>query len=208
MALHSLLLLLTNSTFVPHFLLPCVNLPFGFATFSLFRLCMLQVVTFNLIKSLLRKSKINALLFNSNKLRNFCCLHWQSQSVAKRSVARVSRRYDLQLRHKATAADRQRKWNRERETEREIEWGIGQVCVHSFQFNASHTHTPSCVLPLFCLSCSCHLPHSHGKLDAKLQAHRSQLNKNECSLLFLSVVFRKSFLSCAYIIYIFFTIFA
>lgn len=36
---------------------------------------MLQVVTFNLIKSLLRKSKINALLFNSNKQRNFCCLH-------------------------------------------------------------------------------------------------------------------------------------
>lgn len=136
---------------MPHFLLPCVNLPFGFATFSLFRLCMLQVVTFNLIKSLLRKSKINALLFNSNKLRNFCCLHWQSQSVAKRSVARVSRRYDLQLRHKATAADRQRKWNRKRDREREIEWGIGQVCVHSFQFNASHTHTVVCATPFLFL---------------------------------------------------------
>lgn len=119
LALHSVAVAVDKLNFCAA-LLPCVNLPFGFATFSLFRVCtvrMLQVVTFNLIKSQLRKSKINALLFNSNKQRNFCCLHWQSQSVAKRSVVRVSRRYDLQLRHKATAADRQRKWNRERDRE-------------------------------------------------------------------------------------------
>lgn len=56
-----------------------------------------------------------------------------------RSVYRVSRRYDLQLRHsRATAADRQLEW--EIESESESERRIGQVCVHSFQFNASHTH--------------------------------------------------------------------
>lgn len=59
---------------------------------------MLQVVTFNLIKSQLRKSKINALLFNSS------ATSYETFAATEACILQIQ---------SATAADREPMWERE-----------------------------------------------------------------------------------------------